>query len=139
MKRVIVLMVLCFATTATFAQKKGKVDRSDSKESEAIEYLVVRGIEIGGADMGSFSQEEMSDPRYQEKMSVMMFEEVQYRFTILGDPRNLDDYVGEGIEGAQNPMEALNAAGSMGWELESSYAATRNGVTAHYYILAKEK
>jgi len=139
MKKAAFILILCLATTATFAQKKSKVDRGNKKSKNAIEYLVIRCIEQSGREMPRVGEEEMRDPRYQEKMTLMMFEEVNYRFNVLGDIRQIGSEVAENVERSSTPSEALTAAGNDGWELESSYAIIQNGVLVHYYNLARER
>lgn len=141
MKKAAVVLILCLATTASFAQKKNKVERGNEKSEIQIEYMVIRCLEQNerAMDMERMGKEELNDPRVQQKMAMMMFEETSYQFNVLGDPRNLDREMMEMIEMAQTPSEALNAAGDLGWELETSYAVTKGSVIAHYYNFAREK
>lgn len=141
MKKAAFILILCLATTATFAQKKGKSDRGNDKNGDAIEYLVVRCIEQSPMtmEMENMSKEEMAIPEVQQKMAMMKFQEVTYRFNVLGNPRDFGAELGERIEGSESPSEALSAAGSEGWELESAVAISEHGVTVHYYYLAREQ
>ena len=140
MKKRILLLVVCAFSTVAFAQKKGKVAEQNEREKDAISYIVMRAIEMPNMEvMAEFEGKEFqSNPEFQMKMASQMLQETYFQFSVMNAENSVSREIENDVSRASDLTAALSVIGRLGYEVEAAYALDKNGLTVHYYTLAKE-
>jgi hypothetical protein len=140
MKKIVLMMLVAMIPCLTMAQK-----RSKKGDKQAVEYMVIKGIEFPMDSDGLSNQERerLSESGDFRKMQMMRALKEEVNVIIKFDFGNQNDkQISEMKRSAQkyNSMSsAANAAAVNGWEFVSANVVNSTLGTTHYYYMKRNK
>ena len=140
MKKITLILLVAMVPFLTMAQK-----RSKKKDSQTVEYMVIKGIEfpMDSGEMDIKERELLAESRDIRKMQMMRFFKEEVHVIIkfdFGHENNKE--ISEMKRSAQkyNSMSsAANAAAVKGWEFISANVVNGTAGTIHYYYMKRNK
>ena len=140
MKKIVLMMLVAMIPFLTMAQK-----RSKKGDKQAVEYMVIKGIEfsMNSEGMDIRERELIVERGDLDKMQMMRLFKEEVRVIIKFDFGNENDKeISEMKRSAQkyNSMSsAANAAAVNGWEFVSANVVSGTLGTTHYYYMKRNK
>ena len=140
MKKIVLMMLVAMIPFFTTAQK-----RSKKGDKQAVEYMVIKGIEfpMNSEDIYNQERELLSESEDVRKMQMLRLFKEEVNVIIKFDFGNQNDKeTSEMKRSAQkyNSMSsAANAAAAQGWEFVSANVVNSTLGTTHYYYMKRNK